>query len=97
MFKSSVTKLFISNNMSQLEFWYHLPVTQSVNYVFESALKAAELGFDAVSHQDHFFYVHDERGTVPECLTMLTAIAMRTRLKVSPLVLCSMVESRAAG
>ena len=81
--------------MSRLEFWYHLPVTQSVNYVFESALKTAELGFDAVSHQDHFFYVHDERGTVPECLTMFTAVAMRTRLKVSPLVLCSMVRNPA--
>ena len=81
--------------MDELEFWYHLPVTQSVDYVFQSALKAAELGFDVVSHQDHFLYVHEERGCIPEVMTMLTAIAVTTGLKVSPLVLCSLVRNPA--
>jgi len=76
-----------------ITFWYHLPVTQSIDYVYKCALKAAEIGFDVVSNQDHFLVIHDERGCRPECWTMLTAIAMTTKLTVSPLVMCSLFRN----
>ena len=81
--------------MAELEFWYHLPVTQSIDYIFKCALKAAEIGFDVISHQDHFLVPGEERGCRPECWTMLTAIAVRTNVKVAPLVMCSLFRNPA--
>ncbi|RLE81258.1 MAG: hypothetical protein DRJ52_04570 [Thermoprotei archaeon] len=74
-------------------FWYHLPVTQSIDYIRDCALKAAQLGFDVISHQDHFLVKSDERGCRPECWVMLTAIAVLTEVKVSPLVMCSLFRN----
>jgi len=76
-----------------ITFWYHLPVTQSIDHVYKCALKAAEIGFDIISNQDHFLVINDERGCRPECWTMLTAVAMTTKLKVSPLVMCSLFRN----
>jgi len=76
-----------------MEFWYHLPVTQSIDYVLRAAEKAAQLGFDVISHQDHFLVVDDERGCRPELWTMLTAVALKTKVKVSPLVSCMLFRN----
>ncbi|HDH07234.1 MAG TPA: LLM class flavin-dependent oxidoreductase, partial [Thermoproteales archaeon] len=78
-----------------MEFWYHLPVTQSIDYVLKAAKKAAELGFDVISHQDHFLVVDEERGCRPELWTMLTAVALTTGVKVSPLVSCMLFRNPA--
>ena len=82
-------------NMSEIKFWYHLPVTQSVQYVYECAKKGEEVGFDVVSHQDHFLYKSDETGCVPELWTFLTAVAATTNLTVSPLVMCNLFRNPA--
>lgn len=79
--------------MTELEFAYHLPVTQSIDYIFKCALKAAKLGFDIVSHRDHLLVVNNRRGCRPECWTFLTAVAMSTHVKVMPLVLCSLFRN----
>lgn len=79
--------------MGKLEFVYHLPVTQSMDYILKCALKAADLGFDIISHQDHFLVINDERGCRPECWTFLTAVAVKTKVKVMPLVLCSLFRN----
>ena len=79
--------------MKKVEFGYHLPVTQEINYIMKCALKASEIGFDIISHQDHLLVVSDERGCRPECWTFLTAVAMKTNVKVMPLVLCSLFRN----
>ena len=81
--------------MSEIKFWYHLPVKQSVQHTFECAMKAEKIGFDAVSHMDHFLYKSQDRGCIPECWTLLTAIASSTNLTVSPLVMCSLFRNPA--
>jgi len=80
---------------SKLEFGYHLPVTQSIDYVMKCAGKAAELGFDLISHQDHFLVMSDESGCRPECWVFLTAVAVKYNVKVMPLVLCSLFRNPA--
>ena len=80
---------------SSTEFWYHLPVTQSIDYVVKAAEKAAEIGFDVISHQDHFPVKHEEYGCGPELWSMLTAIAVKTKAKVSPLVSCMLFRNPA--
>ncbi|RLE77311.1 MAG: hypothetical protein DRJ52_11390 [Thermoprotei archaeon] len=72
----------------RVEFWYQLPVTASVDYIMKCALKAEKIGFDGVTHEDHFLVVRVGSGCRPECWTMLTAVAMKTNLKVAPLVVC---------
>jgi len=71
-----------------VEFWYQLPVTAEFDYIMECALKAEELGFDGVTHEDHFWVLGIGSGCRPECWTFLTAVAMKTNLKVAPLVAC---------
>lgn len=52
-----------------------------MDYILKCALKAADLGFDIISHRDHFLVIDDERGCRLECWTFLTAIAVKTRSK----------------
>ncbi len=81
--------------MSEIRFWYHLPVTRPVREVLECAKKGEEVGFDVVSHQDHFLKVSEEKGCVPELWTMLTTISTNTNLTVSPLVMCNLFRNPA--
>ncbi len=81
--------------MSEIKFWYHLPVTQSVDYNMRCAKKGEKVGFDVVSHQDHFLRESDETGCVPELWTFLTAVAVTTKLTVSPLVMCTLFRNPA--
>lgn len=81
--------------MSDIKFWYHLPAKEGVQYAMECAQRAEKVGFDVVSHMDHFLYISKERGCIPECWTMLTAVASRTNLTVSPLVMCSLFRNPA--
>jgi alkanesulfonate monooxygenase SsuD/methylene tetrahydromethanopterin reductase-like flavin-dependent oxidoreductase (luciferase family) len=81
--------------LSEIKFWYHLPVTQSVQYVLDSAKKAEKVGFDVISHQDHLIWESEERGCVPEMWTLLTALAATTRMTVSPLVMCNLFPNPA--
>ena len=71
-----------------VEFWYQRPVTAEFDYIMKCALKAEELGFDGVTHEDHFWVLGIGSGCRPECWTFLTAVAMKTNLKVAPLVAC---------
>jgi len=71
-----------------VEFWYQLPVTASVEYIYKCALKAEEVGFDGLTHEDHFIVKGVGAGCRPECWTFLSAIAMVTKLKVGSLVTC---------
>lgn len=72
----------------KVEFWYQLPVTAEVDYIMKCALKAEKVGFDGVTHEDHFWVIKEGSGCRPECWTFLTAVAMKTNLKVAPLVTC---------
>ncbi len=72
----------------RVEFWYQLPVTADVDYIMRCALKAEKVGFDGVTNEDHLWVKGLGSGCRPECWTMLTAVAMRTGLKVAPLVTC---------
>ena len=72
----------------KVELWYQLPVTAEIDYIMECALKAERIGFDGVSNEDHFWVTGIGGGCRPECWTMLTAVAMKTNLKVAPLVVC---------
>lgn len=81
--------------LTDIKFWYHLPVTQSVQYVYECAQKGEKVGFDVVSHQDHFLKESDEKGCVPELWTFLMAVAATTNLTVSPLVMCNLFRNPA--
>jgi alkanesulfonate monooxygenase SsuD/methylene tetrahydromethanopterin reductase-like flavin-dependent oxidoreductase (luciferase family) len=81
--------------MSEITFWYHLPVKEGVGHTMDCAEKAERAGFQVVSHMDHFLYLSKDRGCIPECWTMLTAIAARTGLTVSPLVMCSLFRNPA--
>jgi alkanesulfonate monooxygenase SsuD/methylene tetrahydromethanopterin reductase-like flavin-dependent oxidoreductase (luciferase family) len=79
--------------MSDMKFWYHLPAKEGVQFAMDCALKAEKVGFDVVSHMDHLLYVSKDRGSIPECWTMLTAVGVRTNLTVSPLVMCSLFRN----
>ncbi len=81
--------------MSEISFWYHLPVKESVRHTFDCAMKAEEVGFDTASQMDHFLYESKQRGCKPECWTMLSSVASRTGLTVSPLVMCSLFRNPA--
>ncbi len=81
--------------MAEIKFWYHLPVKEGVHHTLSCAEKAEEIGFDVVSHMDHFLYLSKDRGCIPECWTMLSAIGARTSLTVSPLVMCSLFRNPA--
>jgi len=81
--------------VTDIKFWYHLPVTRPVREVMECARKAERVGFDVVSHQDHFIKESEEKGCVPELWTMLTAISTETNLTVSPLVMCNLFRNPA--
>jgi alkanesulfonate monooxygenase SsuD/methylene tetrahydromethanopterin reductase-like flavin-dependent oxidoreductase (luciferase family) len=81
--------------MPATTFWYHLPVKEGVSHTLKSAEKAEEVGFDVVSQMDHFLYESPQRGCIPECWTMLCAVASRTGLTVSPLVMCSLFRNPA--
>lgn len=72
----------------KVEFWYQLPVTADIDYIMRCALKAEKIGFDGVTNEDHLWVKGVGSGCRPECWTMLTAIAMKTNLKVAPLVTC---------
>lgn len=71
-----------------VEFWYQLPVSADMDTVFRCALKAERIGFDGVSCEDHLWVPRVGSGCRPECWTMLTAVAVRTGVKVMPLVAC---------
>jgi alkanesulfonate monooxygenase SsuD/methylene tetrahydromethanopterin reductase-like flavin-dependent oxidoreductase (luciferase family) len=81
--------------MSELKFWYHLPAKEGVQFAMDCAFKAEKVGFDVVSHMDHFLFISKDKGCIPECWTMLTAVAARTNLTVSPLVLCALFRNPA--
>ena len=81
--------------MAEIKFWYHLPVKVSVQHTLSCAEKAEKVGFDVVSHMDHFLYISEERGCIPECWTMLSAVAARTGLGVAPLVMSSLFRNPA--
>jgi len=83
------------SSMSDMRFWYHLPVKVSVAHTLQCAEKAEKIGFDVVSMMDHFVYKTEGRGSIPECWTMLAAVAARTRLTVTPLVMCSLFRNPA--
>ena len=76
--------------MKNIEIWYQLPVTAEMDYIMECALRAEELGFDGVSNEDHLWVKGLGSGCRPECWTMLTAIATKTKkLKVTSLSLAT--------
>jgi alkanesulfonate monooxygenase SsuD/methylene tetrahydromethanopterin reductase-like flavin-dependent oxidoreductase (luciferase family) len=81
--------------MSEIKFWYHLPVTESVDYILNCARKGEKVGFDAVSHQDHLIWESKDKGCTPEMWTLLTAVAATTNLTVSPLVMCNLFRNPA--
>lgn len=59
------------------------------------AMKSEDVGFDVVSHQDHFLWESEEIGCLPEMWTLLTAVAATTNLTISPLVMCSLFRNPA--
>jgi alkanesulfonate monooxygenase SsuD/methylene tetrahydromethanopterin reductase-like flavin-dependent oxidoreductase (luciferase family) len=81
--------------LSDLKFWYHLPVKESVQHTMDCARKGEEVGFDVVSQMDHFPYKSKQMGCIPECWTLLTAVGTSTNLTVSPLVMCSLFRNPA--
>ncbi len=83
--------------MTEIRFWYHLPTKVSPTHTLECAEKAEEVGFDVVSMMDHLIYLPEDRGrgSIPECWTTLSAVAARTNLTVSPLVMCSLFRNPA--